>query len=127
MQTIKEIRRSNCQYIIDTRYRGVVNRLAIACGMHSAQLARIFTDNENRREIGDTLARRIEKAVGLEHGWLDQQHASGDVLSTKIALLDTQSRVALEAIIDCLLARVGGSRYENFCIPRRTVKPTYRI
>lgn len=105
MKTVKDVRRANCRYIIDTRYQGVVSRLAKDCGMHSAQLARIFSPAETRREIGDGLARRIEKAIGLETGWMDQQHASSDDLTAKIALLDTESRVAVESVIDRLLRK----------------------
>ena len=105
MRTIAEIRRSNLQYIIDSRFNGVVNRLATACGVHNTQIARVVASGKSQRNMGDKMARLIEKTVCLTEGWMDQQHAAGDALSAKIALLDTKSRLALETVIDCLLPR----------------------
>lgn len=103
MRTVKEIRRSNLQYIIDSRFQGVVNRLSTACQLHNTQVARVLASGKSRRDMGDKMARLIEETVGLSPGWLDQEHAATDDLGAKIALLDTQSRLAVQAVVDGLL------------------------
>lgn len=42
-------------------------------GTDPAYVSQIFSD-KTRAEIGDTLSRNIEKAYGLEHGWMDNIH-----------------------------------------------------
>ena len=103
MRTVKEIRRANLKYVVDSRYNGIVNRLATACGLHNTQLARVLATGKSRRDLGDKMARLVEETVGLPAGWLDQEHAATDELGGKIAQLDTQSRLAVEAVVDTLL------------------------
>ena len=67
------------------------------------QLARVFLKTHNRRDVGTKLARRIEEAAGLDEGWLDQDHARSDDISTRIDLLDLSSRKAIESVIDAML------------------------
>ena len=103
MRTIKDIRRQNLRYVINARFGGVTNRMAKQTGIAQMQLARVFLNSSNRREMGERLARRIEKACQLEEGWIDQDHAKVDAIGVKLELLDVQSRMAVEAIIDALL------------------------
>ena len=109
MNTIHEIRRHNLQYLINSRFRGVKNRLATHAGVTHMQIARIFHEGTARRNLGDRLSRKIEQACDLEHGWLDQDRANADSLVTRIKLLDVQSRVAIEALLEVLLKNNGGT------------------
>ena len=104
MRSIRDIRKDNLKYIIDTRFSGVVNRTARAIGVQQSQIARVFAKGEYRRNVGDNLARRIEMSLNLEEGWLDQEHASADALSVKLSHLEHGQRAAVEAIIDQFIA-----------------------
>lgn len=103
MRTIKDIRRSNLEYVINTRYSGIANRLAVDAGLHQAQIARVFLTGDSRRDIGDKLARKIEAGANLPEGWLDQEHAAADAILAKLSQLDVEQRKAVESLIDQLL------------------------
>lgn len=105
MRTAADIRKENCKYILETQFQGVKNRMAKACDIPHMQIARIFFENEARRNCGDKLARRIETALGLELGWLDQDHAKTDLIMTKIATLNAEGRRAVEGVVDALIMR----------------------
>ena len=105
MRTIKAIRRDNLKYLISSRYKGIANRLAVEANIYQAQLARILSDGENRRDMGDKLARTIESAAGLPTGWLDQEHASSDDITKKLKMLTVEQRTAVESIVDQLLTK----------------------
>ena len=110
VNTIKEIRRYNLEYLINSRFQGVKNRLAKHAGVTHMQIARIFHQGTARRDLGDKLSRKIERACDLEEGWLDQDRANALSLVTRINLLDVQSRAAIEALIQALLTnRSSGS------------------
>ena len=103
VRTSQEIRRENLRYLIQIKYGGVTNRMATETGIQQMQLARVFLKTHNRRDVGSKLARRIEEAAGLDEGWLDQDHARSDDISTRIDLLDLSSRKAIESVIDAML------------------------
>lgn len=103
MRTSQEIRRENLRYLIQIKYGGVTNRMATETGIQQMQLARVFLKTHNRRDVGTKLARRIEEAAGLDEGWLDQDHARSDDISTRMDLLDLSSRKAIESVIDAML------------------------
>mgnify|MGYP006111853245 CR=1 FL=1 len=105
MRTSYEIRRENLKYLIQTKYNGVANQMARATGIGQMQIARVFLKTKNSREVGEVFARRIEKACGLEPGWLDQIHAQGDAIMGRLDLLDVQDRQAIEAVIDAMLRK----------------------
>ena len=103
VRTSQEIRRENLRYLIQIKYGGVTNRMATETGIQQMQLARVFLKTHNRRDVGTKLARRIEEAAGLDEGWLDQDHARSDDISTRMDLLDLSSRKAIESVIDAML------------------------
>jgi hypothetical protein len=103
VRTAADIRRENCRYLLDTRFQGVKNRMANAVGVTHMQIARLFHAGESRRNMGDRLARKIEAALNLEAGWLDQDHAKTDTIMQKIAGLDAEGRQAVEKMVDALV------------------------
>tara|TARA_Y100000385_G_C12815143_1_gene517863 strand:- start:93 stop:422 length:330 start_codon:yes stop_codon:yes gene_type:complete len=105
MRTSEDIRRENAKYILETQFQGVKNRMASAVGVPHMQIARLFFDTENRRKCGDKLARKIEEALGLERGWIDQDHAKTDMIMTKIATLNQEQRRAVESVVDAMIMK----------------------
>ncbi|UEH06697.1 S24 family peptidase [Pseudomonas sp. HN8-3] len=74
---IKEIRRFRLRKLIRTRFSGVSARFAEHIGKQPSYIARIFSDNpQHSRNIGESLAREIERACDLEAGYLDQPPTS---------------------------------------------------
>ena len=105
MKTSQEIRRENLRYLINIKYNRVANQMAKDTGIAQMQIARVFLKTRNRREVGEVLARRIEKACSLETGWMDNIHAQGDAIMGRLDFLDVQDRQAVEAIIDAMLRK----------------------
>tara|TARA_R110000822_G_scaffold74848_7_gene179787 strand:+ start:75 stop:482 length:408 start_codon:yes stop_codon:yes gene_type:complete len=105
LRTSQEIRRENLKYLIATKYDGVANRMAKDTGISQMQIARVFLKTKNSREVGEVFARRIEKACGLEPGWLDQIHAQGDDIMGRMDMLDVADRKAVEGVIDAMLRK----------------------
>lgn len=54
---------------------GLLRRFGAHAGLSSAYLSQI---NVGHKNIGDTTARRMEKAFGRPHGWLDNDHSKED-------------------------------------------------
>lgn len=70
---IKEIRRYRLRKLILTRFSGVASRFAEHIGKQPSYIARIFSSNpEHARNIGEGLAREIERLCDLEEGFLDR-------------------------------------------------------
>ncbi|MEX5744680.1 S24 family peptidase [Massilia sp. X63] len=77
MQTIDEVRRQNLEVAI--KRMGSAARLADASGTSPAYISQIKNrtpDSKTGRPkaMGDDMARRIEVALGVQSGWMDQQH-----------------------------------------------------
>jgi len=64
--TVKEIRKSNLKLLI--KRVGTQRALAEICGLAPAHVSQMVTNN---RSMGDEVARRIEDALSLGHGWMD--------------------------------------------------------
>ncbi len=77
-QTIDEIRRANLEMVIEREYGGVSLRLAEAMGIPQTQITRCTSNAASRRNVGDKLARDIERAAGLPVGWMDCVHDEMD-------------------------------------------------
>jgi hypothetical protein len=103
MRTIKAIRRDNLIYVLNTRYDGVPNRLALAAGVAQNQISRVLTDGPSRRDLGSKLARKIEKASGLPTGWLDNDHAISEEIMGKLSQLTPEQKKTIEDLVDQLL------------------------
>lgn len=68
---IHDTRRQRLRILINERFDGVDARLATKISRQAAQIARIFATNKHKRDIGEKLARHIERSCGLPSGWLD--------------------------------------------------------
>lgn len=76
---IHEIRIANFQWLIDRYYPRRRARLARELGRRHNELWRLFTaDLQHHRNMGDDLAREIERHLGYPRGWLDQRHVFED-------------------------------------------------
>lgn len=58
--------------------------MAAECSVSAAYLSQIKTKAANsrtmkQRHMGKKMARDIEKGLGLEHGWMDKDHAENDI------------------------------------------------
>jgi hypothetical protein len=82
MKTVGEIRRDNLEQLI--RQHGSLAELndKLALTRTDATLSQIrnqsLSSRGKRRSMGDELARRIERALGLEAGWMDNVHYATD-------------------------------------------------
>lgn len=69
---ISDIRRFRLRKLIHSKFAGVSARLAEQIDKQPSYVARIFSSNPaHARNIGERLAREIERACGLEEGHLD--------------------------------------------------------
>ena len=115
MTVIGEIRKKNLRRLIDDRYDGVVQRLAKDCNIQHSQLWRVLKDERvegQPRYVGERLARKIEEAVGLHVGWMDQEQdrQSSEMvvsLAERIAKLPEADRLTVERMISALSSLDG--------------------
>lgn len=91
---IKTIRRENARRV--AQEMGGAAALARALDMPNSGVSQIIGKNP-RRNIGDTMARRIEDAGGYHHGWLDAYH--GEEQDTA----RTPGGVNLDLLIDAII------------------------
>lgn len=82
------IRRANVCLL--AKPKGATARLAEAMGLSHGPIGSVKSDSE--RSIGHDFARRLETAVGLPAGWLDQPHSPSDVPAAVLALLSRSAR-----------------------------------
>lgn len=69
-----EIRLKNLQRLIDEKFDGNKGRFADAIGRKRPQVYRLFSGSTaSRRDVGEELARDIERLLGLQRGFLDQE------------------------------------------------------
>lgn len=71
---IKSIRRKNMTALLKGRSKTVCAEL---WGTSPSYLSQMLSENATRT-VGDVMARRVEAAELLPHGWLDQVHDEGD-------------------------------------------------
>lgn len=81
---IKNIRHQNLNKLIGEYILEGYTKAQIAekIGVPPSQLSQLSGTNAVRN-IGDKIARRIESAMGLPHGWMDSQRADVDATGTK--------------------------------------------
>lgn len=69
---IKAVRRARLRRLIQDRFSGVNAKLAEKIERQPDYVSRLLTDKpRHRRDLGEKLARDIERKVGLPLGWLD--------------------------------------------------------
>tara|TARA_B100000929_G_C15372937_1_gene375048 strand:+ start:267 stop:719 length:453 start_codon:yes stop_codon:yes gene_type:complete len=66
---VKEVRRLNLEYLIASA--GSVKRIAEILGSNASYISQVRNGNANKT-MGDSTARRLEKAFGKPHGWMDK-------------------------------------------------------
>lgn len=66
---ISRIRRERLQQLVDSRFDGGRSEAARGLGLAPQTITDVLNE---RRNIGEVLARRIEVAAGLAPGWLDK-------------------------------------------------------
>lgn len=73
----KDIRRNNLRALMDTFVREGMSKADFAdtAGLTNAAQLSQLTSHTPVRNVGDLVARRVEKALNLPHGWLDVPHA----------------------------------------------------
>ena len=91
---IKTTRRENARRI--AQELGGPAALARALDMPNSGISQIIGKNP-RRNIGDTMARRIEDAGGYHHGWLDTYHEEENSKAR------TPGGVNIDLLIDALV------------------------
>lgn len=64
-------RQARLRELIRTRYDGKQTRFAEAIDRSQNYVSRMLTTGENRKNIGEELAREIERILRLTDGWLD--------------------------------------------------------
>lgn len=93
---IKEIRRENLLVLLEEF--GTATSLASAAGTDAAYISQIKS-KKTKREIGDNLARRLEKAGGKTRGWMDQLHRhQKEAESHGGGALNREERVMIDVI-----------------------------
>ncbi|WNZ54810.1 hypothetical protein QT397_18265 [Microbulbifer sp. MKSA007] len=92
---IKTIRRENARRI--AKEVGGAAELARKLDMPNSGISQIIGKNP-RRNIGDSIARRIEDAGGYRHGWLDSYHDDEQAEATR-----TPGGVNVELLVDALV------------------------
>ncbi|MGC0151907.1 hypothetical protein ACPRNU_05550 [Chromobacterium vaccinii] len=85
------IRRQRLQLLIDEHFKGNRGRFADFLGKQRPQIYRLFSEGENRRDIGEDMAREIEEKFGLKKFSLDQPLDSEDQTSGSNAEANLQA------------------------------------
>lgn len=73
---IKQIRRENMLALIGEEKSQA--EFARKAGTDPAYISQILS-TKTKAEMGNALARAVEKAYKLPHGWMDQAHGAGDL------------------------------------------------
>ena len=80
-------RRENLARLVAERFDGNRSAMGRAAGVHQNQINLMLTDNEDhRRNMGEDLARRMERSLGLPMGYFDQERRPsilGDVVNIR--------------------------------------------
>lgn len=76
MQSIQDIRRNNLKLVLAQQFSGRQVDFARAVGLEqSSYVSRLLSDKPGgRRNLGEELSRKIEKACGLPIFWMDAAH-----------------------------------------------------
>ena len=83
VKPVDQIRRENLEALI--KEAGSAARLSALTGVPQPYISQVrrgvaySADNTKQRVMGNTVARRLEKAMGKPQGWMDADHASIDV------------------------------------------------
>lgn len=79
MQGIHDTRRDNLKTIIREDFSNSQTKIAAALEIRANYVSRLLSGNpQSRKNIGDELARKIERVASRPRFWMDQQHAAPD-------------------------------------------------
>lgn len=105
MKTVEDTRHQNLMALLENGW--TIADMAAQCSVSAAYLSQIKSKAPNsrttkQRHMGKKMAREIEKGLGLEHGWMDKDHAGSE--SPKLSLKSTKGDSAsVDAISTDLL------------------------
>jgi len=97
-----DVRQINLRRLMVERFEGSQTRLAKAVGRSAGYISRCLSQGQHRKKIGETLARDIEKQIGLENRWLD---ANAD--EQQISAF-WHSHVEVPLMIECQVSEQSG-------------------
>jgi len=102
MSSIFDVRRENLLSLIRDSYQNNRAEFSRSTGKNPNLINLVLTNNpEYRRNIGEKLARDIEKRCGIADGWLDSPRGMGIRRVTKVPILtdagDVPDRAPLES------------------------------
>ncbi len=81
------VRRANLRELINSKYEGNRSRFARETGKNVNLINLTLTSNPDlRRNVGEKLARDIEAAAGLPHGWMDVDRTEQDDAAAVVAI-----------------------------------------
>ncbi len=109
MKTIHDIRRSNARKLRDGV--GGNSSFATMIDREPTQTSRFMGDGATKN-IGDSMARHIEKCFDLPVGWLDQEHQTTNI-TKKPDVSITNKQITLVPVISLVnMERVGYSEVD---------------
>jgi len=84
---VKEIRVENLRRLIDDRAKGNQRQFAEDHELNKAHVSQMLT---RHRDMGDKVARQLEKKLGLAHGFMDRRHDDKQMFLTddELALIE---------------------------------------
>lgn len=92
--SLRELRRTNLSLILASLGgHGGQKKLSEKTGIHNSYISNLRVGN---REMGEEIARKIETAMGLAVGWMDQPHSGIEDDQVTFANTATFEEVALE-------------------------------
>lgn len=99
MKTVHDIRRSNARKLRDGV--GGNSSFATMIDREPTQTSRFMGDGATKN-IGDSMARHIEKCFDLPVGWLDQEHQTTNITKTDVSI--TNKQITLVPVISWVQA-----------------------
>jgi hypothetical protein len=109
-ERLYEIRKANVALILSDRFFNHKANMAKAAGLHRNTISLLLTGNEDcGRNLGELLARKMERGLLLPSGWLDSPHDT----------LETSSAYTIKAVdIDARLRDVLRTcEIPCYCVP----------
>ena len=114
LMDVTRVRLLNLDLIIKEKYQGKKSHLAEALGIKASYVSRYYTNKpSHKRNISNEMARQVERAADMPHGWMDAAHEllwesdlnvrteeRGELPVTPRERLTTMLAIAERAIID---------------------------
>ena len=93
--TANQLRRLNLQRLVDDRFEGNQTSFGAACTMSRSQVHALL----NQKNMGPTLARKIESLCQLAPYWLDQDPAKDLIQTADTPEVSGELRAAVDTIL----------------------------